>query len=274
MTKNTKIIYLILFIFFILNYKNIIYEYNNFLWKKYFLSWNYDLSQKYFSKNWDIYSVYNQANSYYKNWDFDLALEKYLWLLNENNDIELSFKTFHNIWNTYFRIWEKNNLEKEKLLLSIINYEKALEIKEDFETRFNLEFVLEKLQDLIEETSSQDSNFEDTEHEQENLSQDSSEENSPQDSHQGEDEKQEDLEWSDFPQTPSQENKEESNSLNLSEEDREFLEQYQERLIQEQIRNSSNFNKNYNERNDIFDNFLRDSFFDNSSLNQENKRNW
>ena len=70
---------------------------------------------------------YNEGVANYKDGNFSQALQNF----KDVKDDNLSFERLHNLGNTYANLHDFNK--------SILSYEKALEIKEDNETRFNLE---------------------------------------------------------------------------------------------------------------------------------------
>ena len=81
-------------------------------------------------------SFYNLANSLYKEKKYDDAIKAYENVVTTDKDLES--KKLHNLGNSYV---QKNDLEKAKEF-----YEKALKIKEDKETRENLEIVNNELE--------------------------------------------------------------------------------------------------------------------------------
>lgn len=80
-------------------------------------------------------SKYDLANSLYKEGEYKKALKKYTEVITSNHDLE--YRKLHNMGNTYVRL---NNLQSAKNM-----YEKALKIKNNKETKENLEKVLEAL---------------------------------------------------------------------------------------------------------------------------------
>jgi Ca-activated chloride channel family protein len=74
---------------------------------------------------------YNLANSYYKNGKYKDAINLYKNIEVENRD--MNFKVLHNLGNAYAK---NNQLEN-----SIKAYEEALKVKNDFQTKENLELV-------------------------------------------------------------------------------------------------------------------------------------
>ena len=74
---------------------------------------------------------YNLANSYYKSKDYKNALKYFSTI--STQDKELKFKTLHNLGNTNAML---NNIDK-----AIKNYEEALKIKDDKDTKYNLELL-------------------------------------------------------------------------------------------------------------------------------------
>ncbi len=93
---------------------------------------------------------YNLANSLYKEKKYKEAISEYTKITTSNKNLE--FKRLHNLGNSYTKI--------NKLKDAIKMYEKALNIKEDKETRENLEIVkkaLDKNQDSKDNKQNQDS---------------------------------------------------------------------------------------------------------------------
>lgn len=80
---------------------------------------------------------YNIGNLYYKEKNYKKAIEVYkkIKLLEK----ELSFKTLHNLGNSYAKMGELSD--------AIKSYENALKIKEDKDTRYNLELLKKKQND-------------------------------------------------------------------------------------------------------------------------------
>jgi Ca-activated chloride channel family protein len=86
--------------------------------------------------------IYNTGNAYYKAKKYDEAIKAY----EQAQGIDEAAR-LHNIGNSYF---QKNNLDK-----AIDSYEKVLKIKEDKDTRFNLELAKEKKKQQENEKSRQ-----------------------------------------------------------------------------------------------------------------------
>lgn len=82
------------------------------------------------SKKSDI-SQYNLANSYYRNKDFAKAAQLYA-DINSTNET-LNYERLHNLGNAYAKLGRTKD--------AIATYEKALKIKEDPATRFNLTYL-------------------------------------------------------------------------------------------------------------------------------------
>lgn len=122
-----------------------------------------------------LYSMYNATWSYSRannsEWRYNYASSKYnakdyTWALrifvkeadsNHVND-ELQFRTYHNVWNTFFRIyeWKKEKDEKIDLLQKAKDsYTDALGVRIDKETQKNLEYVEYLLEELQENSKSE-----------------------------------------------------------------------------------------------------------------------
>jgi Ca-activated chloride channel homolog len=101
------------------------------------------------------YRDYNLANSYYKDNKFKEAIELYKNIQTSNNDLE--FKRLHNLANSYAKNKDFQN--------SIKNYEEALKLKNDKNTKENLELVKKLFENKNNE---QDKNTKEDNKEQEN----------------------------------------------------------------------------------------------------------
>ena len=94
-------------------------------------------SNKFEKLDSDEYRDYNLANSFYKTNDFDKAINLYENIKSSNYDLE--FKRLHNLGNSYAK---KNDFQNP-----ITNYENALKLKNDKETKENLELLKKALED-------------------------------------------------------------------------------------------------------------------------------
>ena len=128
MKKVIIFIWLSIVLFFIINYKAIVWEYFSY-----------------------------KGTISYDNWSFSWALWYHKSLLN----IKESPEILHNLWNDTFQIWRLNQNEQEKRLL----YNKALEyyswslvISENLETRENYNYVLNKLDELEQDQEQENDN--------------------------------------------------------------------------------------------------------------------
>lgn len=153
----------------------------NFFWKKEYNNQNYEKSIKYFEKSWNLQWVFNKANSLYKQWKYVESIKEYMSLLTQDPNL-INFRLNHNIWNNFYRIWEQeNNIVKriKNWEESVGYYRNALEIMYDEETKQNLEFVLNKIeeeqkkQEEKEESEEQKKDDNQEKNEQENQNNDS-----------------------------------------------------------------------------------------------------
>jgi Ca-activated chloride channel family protein len=150
-----KIILIITFTLWliIINFYNLKFYYHNFEWNKFYKNSNFSGSILEFQKSWNFEWKYNIANALYKQGKYRDALKVYNELLKSPiipfyKGDEQFFKIFHNIWNTIYKIWEKENDSKTKVKYwkeSIESYTNALEIKFNEETNHNLIFVQNKI---------------------------------------------------------------------------------------------------------------------------------
>ncbi len=142
------------------------------IWNYFFEKWIYPVSLAINNFVWNDIWNYNNWNVFYKEKMYQKALESY----SQVNDKKLGFQKYHNIWNTNYRLWENDETQKIKYFTDAVNaYKKALEIKEDKETRKNLEFVENKLKQNQEEKEEEKQEEKKEENNQENKDNKSSE---------------------------------------------------------------------------------------------------
>jgi len=96
-------------------------------------------------------SFYNAANSYYKDKNYDKALEVYKKAIFK--DDEQRAKNYANIGNSYVKQAKKGSLEK-----AIESYEKSLKLKDDKDTRENLEAVKKFLEKKKQDSKKKNQN--------------------------------------------------------------------------------------------------------------------
>ena len=287
--KNKKILLIILLWFFIINYFSFNSFYNNILWYKYYKNWDYEKSASYFQKAENIYWYYNYINSLYFSEQYEQAIKEYNILLESTTKKELLFRTNNNIWNSYYRLFKKEEYDINKqidFLTNSLNYYKdALKIKFDEQTKANYDFVKSKLEKIEKEKEKQE-NKENQKWEWENQNNNSysnNEKNNKQDKNQEWELWKEDLNWKEQNSNWWQEmsnwedvTRESSRTQqNLTSEQEKALEEYQESLEQGQSDYSNHFNKIYREsNNDFFDSIFDDLFFNNNLLNDTEKKDW
>jgi Ca-activated chloride channel family protein len=129
------------------------------------------LYTKYMDAHPSPQSHYNRANADYKKGNYKAAVTGYEQV--HTTDKNLQFDTFHNLGNAYAKQGDPQSLQK-----AIESYEKALKIKEEKETRENLEAVkkaLEQQQQQNDQNSDDskenDKNKDDKKKEQQNKDQ-------------------------------------------------------------------------------------------------------
>ena len=131
--------------------------------------WEYIIGSAYFATAWNIY---NTANSYYKFWEYESAIELY-----ETEDNK-SHKIYHNIWNAHYflALAETTSLSKKLSLLkkSLSNYKNAEVIQLDEETTINKEIVeaeIKKLEDALKKADEEAKKQQEEEEKQESQKQ-------------------------------------------------------------------------------------------------------
>lgn len=238
----------------------------NIAWSYYLNKWEYEKAELYLSDN------YNLWNLYYKKWEFDKAIayfEKSFWVYKDT-------KTLHNLWNSYYRYWQNTDNNKSNLEKSLEYYSWALDIKYDFETKANYDFVLDILNNLDEssENNSEDKESEYEQNEENNKSDDSDQSSWDNETSEDEDSKNEES----SNDTGSWNTKDsDSQTINdiLSEEDQKALEEYEKSLEENQYKYNQYYGKVYQEpssSDDIFDQFFWASPF--SDINTWWEKDW
>ena len=116
---------------------------------------------------------YNLANSYYKDNKFKEAIELYKNIETSNDDLE--FKKFHNLANSYAKSKDYQN--------AIKSYEEALKLKNDKDTKENLELVKKLLeeQDNKQDNKNKDENQDKKQNEEEKKEKDNQEQKKQED---------------------------------------------------------------------------------------------
>ncbi|MDD2907526.1 MAG: hypothetical protein PHH98_02690 [Candidatus Gracilibacteria bacterium] len=290
MHKKITIIILFILLLFFVNFSSLRSYYYNNIGEKYFIKDDLEQSLKYFKKAGDDFGKYNEGNISYKNSDFSGAIINYESILNTNSN-DLLFRINHNLGNSYYRVGEKSDdtIKKASYEKAVLFYSGALNIREDKETRANLEFVLKKLEE--EEKKNKDDKSEQQEKNgdennsgtgSENSSGSGSQDNSGTGSEnksgsgsQNSDSSKENSTQSNSGSTSQDKNasstQNQGGDNNLSQEELKAISDYKKMLQKQQDYNSEGFNKVYegDGRSDLFD-----AFFNNSLLNQDNKKDW
>ena len=114
---------------------------------------DYERSAKLYQKHAELSgnaeSYYNSANALYKQKKYDEAVKSYEKALFDTEDLRA--KNFSNMGNAYAKQGKPETLQK-----AVETYEKSLEIKEDTETRENLEAVKKLLEQQKQESKDKD----------------------------------------------------------------------------------------------------------------------
>lgn len=253
MQKKHSIFYIILSLSLIIIFATFFIFSKNIAWKYFLDKWLYTYS--YYFLSWD----YNKANLYYKIWDFSSA-----WKIYEKKD---DFKSLYNLWNTFYKIWEQSKTDKKSYYeKSLLAYSWALQIKNDFETKENYDFVKSKLDNLIEDNQNE-KNQQNTENDQNTQNQESEQEEK------NENNLSEDSENSENQNTENSNQKLEDI---LSEEEMQQLKQYEEDMMNNQYEYNDYFWKIYEdwqEPMDMFDQLFRSSMFSDFE-NGNDKKDW
>lgn len=172
---------------------------------------------------------YNEGVANYKDGNFSQALKNF----KDVKDDNLSFERLHNLGNTYANLHDFNK--------SILFYEKALKIKEDNETRFNLELI-KKIQDQNKTQNNQNSDNNKEQNQDKNQNNDNNKEQNSQNSkdENEQNENQQNNEKQNNEKTEQQNDKQNDNKSNKNQEDKNNQENEQDSENQENKQNENN----------------------------------
>lgn len=311
MNKKSILTIIILWLFIVNIFALKAFSFNAF-WDYLYDKNDYINAIKYYDYAWNKESVYNKANAYYKQKKYEDSIKEYMSIL-WNDSSKLDFSLNHNIANNFYRLWEAKNQSEQKIKSrekSVEYYRNALNINYDEETKKNLEFVLKKLEEEKKKqqneqnkdkkddkdkkqdenkswTWSQDKQWETKDWKTWTGSQDKTEEKKWQDANKSDNEKwwkesqkwekSDEKNWATDNKTTTEKSGDKQEK-NLTKDQAQALEQYEQALKQEQKNNSDWFNKVYqpqNNSNDPFDIFNNDPFFNNDLLNWNNwEKDW
>ncbi len=163
-------------------------------------------------------SFYNLGDALYKEKKYQEALDTYSKVVTE--DTELERKKLHNMGNSYVKL---NDLQKAKEF-----YEKSLKIKEDKETRENLDIVNKELENQKEQNKQQNKDNKDNKNQDNKNKQDEQKENN-----------QENKKENQENQQKNQQNKDQQNqdSKNQKDQDKQEKQNKQQQDKQEKNKN-------------------------------------
>lgn len=252
-------------------------------WDNYIFSNNMNVYlEKIFPKNEKI--QLKRWDYYYRLWEYEKALQKYVKINCKTQ--EICFSLSYNLGNTYYKLWEKSLSPNEKISFwqkALSSYQKALEVKEDDHARKNYEFVLKKLNELMDEIQQNIQSNQNQNQPNETQKSDPQENNSQQeesDKTQEEQEQQENSQESgeqEQPQNQTDETQPRGPSIKIDEnaidettkltpDQKEAIEKYIENLQQEE-KNNIHLNKPREQR-DIYDILREDFMFEDLNKNQ------
>ena len=204
---------------------------------------------------------YNEGVANYKDGNFSESLQNF----NEVKDDNLSFETLHNLGNTYANLHDFNK--------SISSFKKALEIKDDNDTRFNLELV-EKIQDQNKTQNNQnssDNNNEQNQDKNQNSNQNSdnnSEQNNQNNSEQNSQNSKDENKQNKNQQNSDKQNSEKNEQQNDKQNDNKSNENQEDKNNQENKQNNDKEENKQNENSNIAQKSI-----ENEQKEDENKEN-
>lgn len=94
--------------------------------------------------------IYNKWIDLYNKWDYEKR-DFYFKMTKCSKNIDLCAKKLYNSWNANYRLWEKaidKDLKQISWETAINDYSESLKYKFDEETKQNLDFVIQKLNEL------------------------------------------------------------------------------------------------------------------------------
>ena len=171
-------------------------------------------------------SFYNLGDALYKDKKYQEALDTYSKVVTE--DTELERKKLHNMGNSYVKL---NDLQKAKEF-----YEKSLKIKEDKETRENLDIVNKELEKQREQNKQQNKDNKDNKNQDNKNKQDEQKENN-----------QENKKENQENQQKNQQNKDQQNQDNKNQKDKDKQEK-QNKQQQDNQKQQEKQEKNKNDK--------------------------
>jgi hypothetical protein len=241
-------------------------------------------------------NINNKAVWEYNSWSYKISSDLFSWALVDNQNSILKY----NLWNSYFKLWEKNNNTDNKIKhysSALESYSGSLFIEYNEKAQENYEYVEQKLNDLLNPEEKQEDNNSEENSEEPKSKETSNEEKSTQNANnkvnqdswekweesEKWDQTWENKEWSKNSEwedsTEEWDNSEESefksnswenrwdtndNWDNLSKEQLEQIEKYADDLKKSEFYNQKYFNKKDPEQNQDIDWFFQDPFFDDS----------
>jgi hypothetical protein len=227
--------------------------------------------------------IFNEAIALYKLKKFKEAKSLFLQI----DDLDNDFKINHNLWNTFFRLWESESgdVQIEYWEKSLSSYENALSQKYDEETKMNYDFVEAKISEL--KKSDEDSeNWEDQSGDpgqKEDWSEGGDNKESEQTDQSEGDQggKQGDESWEQNSESKkwwgSGDGQDKDDWYKkLNEEEMKEIEKYTDNLNKIQKQNQSNFRRwdASSRKNDMFDSFFNDPFFNNGINQNGSGKDW
>jgi len=139
----------------------------------FFDTWKFKEASQSFQKVKDITSLYNDANSLYKQGKFEEAIQKY-WLITTWDNSTLDFNQYYNKGNSLYKQWIQDSIYREELRKQAISsYDFSLSLHDDEDTKYNkliVEKALNKFQEDEQKNSSNNSNHQDNSESQKDLS--------------------------------------------------------------------------------------------------------
>ena len=277
MIKKLGLFFIFIVIFSFINFIHIKSYYYNYIWDKFFIQNDLDKSLTYFLKANNSAWNYNLWNLFYLKWDYDSAIN-YFNKVSEFSSKILIFRSNHNIWNSYYRIGQKDKENEIKHYKSSLDYyQKALNINFDKETKSNYDFVLDKIKKLEEKNEQEKNEQEKNDDKNQDWTDKTSkktEYKNNNSSNKNQENSQNEYKNSTWEESNSWEKldsqSQDAKSPELTQEQIQAIEDYKETLKKEQYFNSEWYNKVYEWENiDIFE-----SFFNNSLLEDDNKKDW
>ena len=204
---------------------------------------------------------YNEGVANYKDGNFSQALQNF----KDVKDDNLSFERLHNLGNTYANLHDFNK--------SILSFKKALEIKDDNDTRFNLELI-KKMQDQNKTQNNQNSDNNKEQNQDKNQNSNQNSDKNKEQNNQNNNEQNSQNSKDENEQNKNQQNSDkQNNEKNEQQNDNKSNENQEDKNNQEAEQNTENQENKNNQENEQNNNKQENRQNENNNIAQKSIAN-